>query len=186
MLEEFILSAVFVALSEICDKTQITLMLLSSKTKKHKELLLSAMLAFLIVDGIGIFFGSLLREFFIKELIRVFSAIIFILFGAFILIDSKFKKFVVDKAINKNPFTIGFSMIFLAEFGDKTQILSGILAMNYAPLMVFFGALTALFFLSLIAIYLSKNFICKFNEGKISKISGIIFIAFGISFILFI
>lgn len=186
MLEGFIFSAIFVAISEICDKTQITLMFLSSKTKKHKELLFSAMLAFIIVDGIAIFFGSLLKEIFIKDLIKPLSATIFIIFGVFMLLKHKFKEPIkFERAMSENPLPLGFSMVFLAEFGDKTQIVSGIFAMSYNPITVFLGTLTSLFLLSLIAIYIGKKFICKFIKGEISKISGAIFIAFGISFILF-
>jgi putative Ca2+/H+ antiporter (TMEM165/GDT1 family) len=70
----------------------------------------------------------------------------------------------------------------MAEWGDKTQIASGLFATNYNPVMVLLGTMTALFMLSLMAIYLGKFIAKKINKKTITKVAGIAFIVIGISF----
>jgi len=52
IIEDILIPLVAIAAAELGDKTQISILLLSSKTKKHLQLLLGVMLAFLIVDGL--------------------------------------------------------------------------------------------------------------------------------------
>jgi len=56
IIEDILIPLVAIAAAELGDKTQISILLLSSKTKKHLQLLLGVMLAFLIVDGIVILY----------------------------------------------------------------------------------------------------------------------------------
>ena len=76
-------------------------------------------------------------------------------------------------------------MIFITEWGDKTQIASGIFATKYNPLMVLIGAVTALALLSVMAIYLGKFVSNKVDKKVLTKIAGTVFILMGISFFLF-
>lgn len=50
---------------------------------------------------------------------------------------------------SRSAFISGFSMIFLSEWGDKTQIASALFATEYDPHMVLTGVMMALFLLSL-------------------------------------
>jgi len=89
----------------------------------------------------------------------------------------------------ENPFYSGFILIFVSEWGDKTQIAAGLFATKYNGLMVLIGVLIALSLLSVMAIYLGK-FISNSNKNKVNreattKIAGILFIVIGISFFLF-
>lgn len=156
------------------------MLLLSSKTDKHIQILSGVLLAFLIVDGIAIAVGSLIKEFIPIEYLKVFSGIIFIIFGFLILINKndeskKTKKF-------NNPFLTSFLLIILTEFGDKTQIAAALFATKYNPFMVLIGTMLALTLLSLIAIFFGKIIYKKLSKKTINKIAGIIFIIMGITF----
>lgn len=85
----------------------------------------------------------------------------------------------------ENPFYSGFILIFVSEWGDKTQIAAGLFATKYNGLMVLIGVLIALSLLSILAIYLGKFISNGVNRGTITKIAGILFIVMGISFFLF-
>ena len=47
-------------------------------------------------------------------------------------------------------------MVFLSEWGDKTQIASALFATEYNPWMVLIGVMTSLTVLSVMAIYLGR------------------------------
>ena len=104
----------------------------------------------------------------------------------FCILEYKIKKEEVkNKYYSKSPVYSGFALIFLAEWGDKTQIASGLFATQYNGLMVLIGVMTALTLLSIVAIYLGKFISNKIEEKTITKIAGILFILIGILLLLF-
>jgi len=172
-----------IGLAEFGDKTQLSIFLLSSKTKKHLHLLLGVMLAFLIVDGIALLIGSWIINIMPIRLLKILSGIIFIIFGVLILRDKEVKG--ESRLYSRSSFLSGFVLIFITEWGDKTQIASGIFATKYNALMVLTGAMTALALLSIMAIYLGRLISNKVDKKVITKIAGTVFILMSISFFLF-
>jgi len=183
MIADVLIPLIMIGLAEFGDKTQLSLFLLSSKTKKHLHLLLGAMLAFLIVDGVAVLIGSWIINIVPIRLLKIFSGIILIIFGALILRNKEVKD--KSRLYSRNSFLSGFVLIFITEWGDKTQIASGIFATKYNPLMVLIGAMTALALLSVIAIYLGRFVSNKVDKKVLTKIAGTVFILMGISFFLF-
>lgn len=183
MTADILIPLVATALAELGDKTQLSILLLSSKTKKHLQLLLGVMFAFLIVDGIAVLLGSWATDIVPMNLLKIFSGIIFIIFGMLVLRDTEAED--ESKLHSKNPLVSGFVLIFITEWGDKTQIASGLFATKYNGLMVLIGTLIALALLSIIAIYSGKFISSRVNKKVMSRIAGAIFILIGISFFLF-
>lgn len=180
---DILIPLIMTGLAEFGDKTQLSILLLSSKTKKHLHLLLGVILAFLIVDGAAVLIGSWVINIVPIHFLKILSGIIFIIFGVLILRDKEVKG--ESRLYSRSPFLSGFALIFVTEWGDKTQIASGIFATKYNPLMVLIGAMTALTLLSVMAIYLGKFVSDKVDKKVITKIAGIVFILMGISFLLF-
>ncbi|MGB3459430.1 MAG: TMEM165/GDT1 family protein [Halobacteriota archaeon] len=85
----------------------------------------------------------------------------------------------------ENPFYSGFILVFVSEWGDKTQIAAGLFATRYNGLMVLIGVIIALSLVSIITIYLGKFISDKVNRETLTKITGILFILIGILFFLF-
>jgi putative Ca2+/H+ antiporter (TMEM165/GDT1 family) len=54
MLADILIPFATIGLAELGDETQLTVLCLSSKTKRHIELLLGIILAFVIADGSAI------------------------------------------------------------------------------------------------------------------------------------
>lgn len=173
---------VAVGLAEMGDKTQLSVLLLSSRTKQYLQLLLGVMLAFLIVDGFAILIGAWITSIVPAHWIKLISGAVFIIFGILILRGSK-EDGETDLS-PRNAFVSGFSMIFISEWGDKTQIASALFATEYNPLMVLIGVMAALTFLSIMAIYLGKFISGRIDKRLITKIAGTLFILIGVSFIL--
>jgi putative Ca2+/H+ antiporter (TMEM165/GDT1 family) len=186
MLQEILIPLFIVGLAELGDKTQLSILLLATKTEtqKHIHLFLGTMLAFLIVDGIAILAGDYITHIASEELIKTFSGAVFIIFGLLLLIFRNKKDEAQSKYHFENPFYSGFILIFVSEWGDKTQIAAGLFAARYDGLMVLVGVMMALGLLSLIAIYSGKYISDKVNKETITKIAGLLFILMGITFFL--
>ncbi|MBD3262936.1 UPF0016 domain-containing protein [Candidatus Woesearchaeota archaeon] len=179
MIEDFIIPLIAIAAAELGDKTQISILLLSSKTKKHLHLLLGAVLAFAIVDGLAILAGTWITTVIPFDYLKIISAIVFIIIGIFMLISKDGEE---KETKQKNPFFAAFLLIMLTEWGDKTQIAAAIFATQYNGIFVFFGTMTALTILTLIAIFFGKIIITRLNKKIINKIAGIVFIILGLAF----
>jgi putative Ca2+/H+ antiporter (TMEM165/GDT1 family) len=152
-------------------------MCLSSQTKQYLNLLLGAILAFAVADGIAILLGGFITKIVPPLIIKIISGTIFIIFGIVSLVSSKEEE---TSCQLKNPFISAFSIILLSEMGDKTQVASGLFAVKFNPLLVFIGVMLALSLLSITALYLGKFITKKLNKRAISLGAGIIFITVGI------
>jgi putative Ca2+/H+ antiporter (TMEM165/GDT1 family) len=177
MLEDILIPMMAVGLAELGDKTQLTVLCLASKTKRHLELLLGIILAFVIADGLAIMLGNFITTYIPIHYIKIISGAIFILFGILTLLSKKQEEATCDL---KQPFASGFLLIFVSEVGDKTQIAAGLFATKFNPFMVFIGVISALTILSVMTIYLAKFVALKVNKKVISNIAGIVFILVGI------
>lgn len=180
MLEPIFIPFATILVAEFLDKSQLSVLLLATRTKRHFTLLVGVLLAFLIVDGAAILFGSILTTLVPNIVLKIASGGLFLLFGFLSLKQSG-----TDEAEAKpmtNPFTSGFLLVFLSEWGDKTQIASAVFATQYKPFFVFIGVMTALLLLSVTAITLSKVLLRYIHVRKIHRISGILFILLGFFF----
>jgi putative Ca2+/H+ antiporter (TMEM165/GDT1 family) len=182
MFEAFSFSFLTIFLAEFLDKSQLTILLLGTKTKRHIELLSGVLLAFIIVDGSAIFFGSVISHILPPLLIHILAGVLFIVFGILSLrpSDEKTKQ---DDPLH-NPFISGFTLVFFSEWGDKTQIAAALFAVKYPPFYVFLGVISALFLLSILAVTVGSKLMSRIKRQTVSTISGIVFIALGILFLL--
>ncbi len=185
MLPDLLIPLIVVGLAEFGDKTQLSILLLASKTEKHMYLFLGTILAFFIVDGIAILAGEEITHLIPGGLIKILSAAVFIIFGLLMLFFRNKMEVTKSKYYFENPFYSGFILVFVSEWGDKTQIAAGLFATRYNGLMVLIGVIIALSLVSIIAIYLGKFISDKVNRETLTKITGILFILIGILFFLF-
>jgi putative Ca2+/H+ antiporter (TMEM165/GDT1 family) len=182
-LNDIIIPLLAVGLAEMGDKTQLSVLLLSSRTREYAQLLAGIMLAFLLADGFAILVGSWVTEVIPVHLVKLVSGAVFILFGVMILRGDKEEE-EESRLSPRNAFVSGFSMIFLSEWGDKTQIASALFATEYDPRLVFIGVMTALLILSAMAIYLGKFLAGRIDRKRITRIAGVVFLLIGLSFML--
>jgi putative Ca2+/H+ antiporter (TMEM165/GDT1 family) len=182
-LDEIIIPLLAVGLAEMGDKTQLSILLLSSRTREYFRLFLGVMLAFLLADGFAILVGSWVTNVIPVHLVKLVSGLVFILFGILILKGDQDD--VAESNLSaKRAFVSGFSMIFLSEWGDKTQIASALFATEYDPRMVFIGVMIALLLLSVMAIFLGKYLSSRIDRRVITRIGGAVFLLIGLSFLL--
>jgi len=126
--EDFIIPFLAIAIAELGDKTQVSILLLSSRTKNYSYIFLGVFFAFLIVDGIAIVAGNLISSVVEVTILKPISGIVFIIFGVYMLLNKKEEK--EEKKYDKNIFVSAFLMIFLTEWGDKTQVAAALYRNN--------------------------------------------------------
>lgn len=183
MIQDFLIPFLLVGLAELGDKTQLAVLILSTKTRKYAMLLAGVMLAFILTDGLAILLGNFIADRVPMDYVRIGAGIMFIIFGLTTLLGREDDD--DDQSYElKNPFISGFGLILVSEMGDKTQLASALLATQYNPFMVFAGVILALFILSALAVYVGKVLMERINKRTISTTAGIMFILIGISFFL--
>ena len=167
------------------DKTQLSILILSTRTKEYFRLLLGVMLAFLLTDGLAILLGSYVGNLMPVTAVKALSGLVFILFGILILKNGPEEEEEAETSLSsRSAFLSGFSMIFLSEWGDKTQIASALFATEYDPHLVLAGVMMALFLLSLMAIFLGRYLASRIDRKLLSRAAGVLFLLIGSSLLL--
>ncbi len=190
----FIISFIMIFISELGDKTQLLVLSFSNKDKTYKILLGVAIGSF-FSHGIAILFGSsigLLENEFLHNIIQIVTYSSFLLMGFITLLP---KKEVLNMNEDKKDgifyklthlkisycFLIALCII-IGELGDKTFLASIGLGIQYPNFKVslVIGAISAMVVCDFIAILFGK-FLNKYVSEKVmQKISGALFILFGL------
>lgn len=172
-----------IALAEFGDKTQLTVIALSARYDR-KKVFSGVVLAFIVVTGLGVLVGEGLLRLIPENFIKIIAGIMFIVFGIMMLRSSKEDCEEENNSKVINPFISTFSMIALAEMGDKTQLSAITLSAKYnSPYLVFTGAVLALAAISLLGILAGKKLCEIVPMPKIKLGAGSLFILFGILFL---
>lgn len=179
MIQDFLIPFIAIAIAELGDKTQLILFSLATRSKNHFQLLLGAIIAFIIADGLAVFLGDIMSDVIPIKYVKIVASVIFVIFGIITLLRREEEE-KVDKNLRRNSFVSGFIFILIAEMGDKTQVVSALFGSNYNPYMVLLGVIAALTILSVIAISLGKLVMTRIDGRKVSIIAGVLFIVIGI------
>ncbi len=166
-----------ISLAEIGDKSQMVCMTLASK-HRHPPVLWGAMTAFALLNLLAVLFGAAVAAWLPAWLIATSVGTLFLFFGIHNLRQGKEED---EEEITERPghsvFATTFLMIFLAEFGDKTQIAVAGLSSTQALLPVWLGATLALTVTSALGVFAGSQLLKKIPLYWIHKISGGFFIA---------
>jgi len=169
-----------VFLAELGDKTQLTAIMLSSKSSAS-SVFVGAMLAFFVVDGLSSLIGGTLLGFLPYRWVRLGSGLIFIIFGVLPLIRKRER---IRKEGEKVTLLKTFSMISLMELGDKTQLASIALAAELgSPLVVLLGVMLAFAVVTGIGVILGARILSLLPERYLELGASLLFIFFGLVFI---
>jgi Ca2+/H+ antiporter, TMEM165/GDT1 family len=152
-----------VFLLELPDKTALAALLLATR---HRPLpiFLGAAAAFVVQSAVAVVAGSLF-SLLPRVPIRIGAGLLFLLMAA-VLIRRNLRKERADetRAIDqeerghRRPLVIAFSMVFIAEWGDLTQLATAALQARYQqPVIVFVAATLALWAVAAIAVTLGNR-----------------------------
>jgi putative Ca2+/H+ antiporter (TMEM165/GDT1 family) len=181
-LTPLVASFVLVAIAELGDKTQIAVITLSSRFKAL-AVFSGAMLAFLLTAGIAVVIGDALALVLPTFWIRIIAATIFLIFGSYTIISRKEEEQV--KKATRNAVSSSFSLITLMELGDKTQFaVIALAAESELPLLVYVGVMLAFALITGLGVTVGATLTKIVPLKYIQLGSGIIFILFGIIFLI--
>jgi len=182
-----------VFLSELGDKTQLLVLSFSTKLKTV-TILLGVALGSLLSHGVAILFGSFLGNInnsTFQTIIKLVTYFSFIFFGIITLLSKEnYNSKKNSYSLLKNNFNYIFMIalsIAIGELGDKTFLASLGLGIKYYnfKLSLIMGAILGMVTSDLIAIIFGKIISKKLSDQIIKKISGILFILFGLFNIIF-
>jgi Ca2+/H+ antiporter, TMEM165/GDT1 family len=177
MISEFIYTFILIAAAEFGDKSQLVCIALAIKYRV-RYVVLGAIFAFMVLNLLAVTVGSLLRQYIPYEYIAFASAVLFIAFG----VKSFMPKTIDDECDSRptaNILLLTFSMIFISELGDKTQIAVTALSTKFHPFLVWVAATAALTLTSITGVYIGKK-ISKRYSAIMHSLSGILFLLFGL------
>jgi len=150
-------------LLELPDKTALAALLLATR---HRPLpvFLGAAAAFVIQSAVAVAAGSLL-SLLPREPIRIGAGILFLGMAA-LLVRRNLRKDEADEqrtveqeeVRHRRPFVTAFTVVFVAEWGDLTQLATAALQARYQqPVVVFVASTLALWAVSAIAVALGNR-----------------------------
>jgi len=198
----FLTAFVLITLAEMGDKTQFSVITLGTRYPAI-SVMGGSILAFALVNGIAVIAGVFIVTTIPVFRVKIGAATLFLAFGAYTLYGLKKqdakqgagnmgdnkgtgdtgnkKEGGTTEAGGKNGFISSFSLIFLMELGDKTQIATATLVAGYGhPLVVFAGVLLGLSLLTILEVKLGSVISKKIRPERMELIAGIVFILFGI------
>ena len=176
----FIASFMFVVLAEIGDKTQLLAMAFATRYSAGK-VLLAVFLATIVNHGLAVAAGHFLSVAMPMRLISFIASLSFIGFGIWTLKGDKLNG--EDKKESKfGPvLTVGIAF-FLAEMGDKTQLATIALAVEYRNMLnVLMGTTLGMVVADAIGIITGTVMRKHVPEKTIKWVAAAIFIFFGIA-----
>lgn len=174
----FIKALLFVVVAEMGDKTQLLAMAMASKYKA-KQVLIGVFIATIFNHALAVAVGSYLSALIPMDTVKIVAAISFLIFGLWTLRGDK----IDDENEKKSKFgpvvTVAIAF-FLAEMGDKTQLMTISIAAQYQqPINILMGTTVGMMVADSIGI-IGGAWMCKhIPEVYIKWVAGIIFMFFG-------
>jgi putative Ca2+/H+ antiporter (TMEM165/GDT1 family) len=179
-MESLIASFLLIFIAEIGDKTQLMAMTFTARFKAS-QVILAISAATIFNNLIAVTAGSLLSGAFSFSVIKIAAYALFILFGFWTLYGKSDGKDEAKKKVFINPFFTVAIFFCISEFGDKTQIATMTLAMNYgAPFIVLAGASAGMICANLIGITIGVILGKKIPAQIMKWASAVIFLIFGL------
>lgn len=129
MLNAYFLSVAAVVLAEMGDKTQLLAMAFAAKFR-WQTVLWAVFAATLINHLMAVIFGNVITHFFPIAWVKLAAAVSFILFAFWTIRGDTLEG--EDKREGSSPFWTVAVAFFLAEMGDKTQLMTMSLAADQA------------------------------------------------------
>ena len=175
-----IASFIFVLLAEMGDKTQLLAMAFAAKYSAYK-VLIAVFLATLANHALAVLAGHFLTTVVPMDIISFIAALSFIIFGLWTIRGDKLAG--EDKKVSRfGPvMTVGIAF-FLAEMGDKTQLATISLAVEYKSMLnVLIGTTLGMVVADAIGITIGIVMRRHIPERAIKWFSASIFILFGLN-----
>ena len=133
-MEAFLVSTASVAVGELGDKTQLLSLILASRLRRPLPIIAGIFVATLTNHLLACWFGEWVGKLITPQILRWVLGISFIAVAIWALIPDKMDEQVENRSA-QGVFVFTVVTFFLAEMGDKTQIVAVALAARYQELL---------------------------------------------------
>jgi putative Ca2+/H+ antiporter (TMEM165/GDT1 family) len=170
-------SFILIFLAEFGDKSQLVCMTLAAKHRPW-PVLLGAVTAFAVLNLLAVLFGAVVASWISPFWLALIVAGLFGFFGVQSLLfdDGAEEDQATELRSSHSLFITALLMIFVAEFGDKTQLAVAGLASTFHSVPVWLGSTLALLATTVLGVIAGQRFLKHLPLGLIHKMSGIVFL----------
>lgn len=180
MLSTFFLMFFSLYVAQMGDKTQLLTLLLATRIKNHVMLFFAIMTGFAVGVALAVTVGAGISELVPHKILKIISGTVFIILGILLFRRSRQSVKQYKKKHFQHHFLSTALIIFLTDFGDKTQIAIALFSASYHPLLVFSAGILALGVDTFIMIFFSKIILRKLREKVIESLAAILFVLTGL------
>jgi putative Ca2+/H+ antiporter (TMEM165/GDT1 family) len=168
---------------ELPDKTFIATLVLATRFRPL-YVWIGVSLAFLVQTLVAVAVGGLLAQL-PKRPVEIFAAVMFLVGGVLLLrgadkadeeeaeTEEEFSHKGAATAVGLKAIAVSFGVLFLAEWGDLSQLLTASMVLQFKePVSVFVGAFLALVTVSGLAAVLGRALLTRVKLATIRRIGG--------------
>jgi Ca2+/H+ antiporter, TMEM165/GDT1 family len=168
---------------ELPDKTFIATLVLATRFRPL-FVWIGVSLAFLVQTVVAVTVGGLLAQL-PRRPVEAFAALMFLVGGIILIAGAKkadaeeketeeeFAHKGARRAVGLRAIAVSFSILFLAEWGDLSQLLTASMVLRYhEPFSVFVGAFVALATVSALGALVGRALLAKVHLSVIRRIGG--------------
>jgi Ca2+/H+ antiporter, TMEM165/GDT1 family len=169
-----------IALAEVGDKSQLVCMTLAMR-HRHLPVMLGAATAFVLLNSIAVLFGVAVADWVPERAVAALAAVLFAIFGVHALRTAG-ESAPTDVAVasGRSIFLTTVLLIFVAEFGDKTQIAVAALAGTLEPVAVWTGSTAALIAVSALGVWAGRTVLQRLPLAWLNRLGGAVFLVFAL------
>ncbi len=178
-------------IAELGDKTQLAVMTQTCKHRRPWPVFVGATVALMAVTALGAAGGRLLGQLIPPDVLRYGAALAFVVMGVLIWREAAIEEVQaeedvcceVDSALawDWRAFGSTFSLLFLAEVGDKTQLaVLGLAGKQPSPWPVFIGGSLALTAVTALAVLGGRQLCRWISEEVLLRVSAGVFVVMGV------
>jgi len=180
-MDAFLMSTLVVALAEIGDKTQLLSLLLAARFKKPAPIIAGILIATLANHALAGALGAWIRSLLAPEVLRWIAGGSLLAIAAWTLKPDRFDG-EVRESTRYGVFVLTCVVFFLAEMGDKTQIATIALAVQYDALMlVVIGTTLGMMIANVPVVYLGSAASHRIPFRAVRIVAALLFAVLGMA-----
>lgn len=177
----FLTPLMMVVMAEMGDKTQLLAMTFAAKYPT-RQVLLGVFLGALLNHGMAVGLGTYLGEIIPLGLLGLAAGVLFLVFGLLALRVEKDDEEDGGQEARFGPVATVALSFFLGEMGDKTQLTSLTMAVQFqAPLLVLAGAVSGMMVANSPGILVGDKLLRKVSPRTLRLVSSLVFVGFGLT-----
>ena len=184
-IDALLISTAVVALAEIGDKTQLLAFILAARFKKPVPIIAGILVATLVNHGLAGAFGAWITATLTPEVLRWVLGISFLGMAAWTLVPDSIEEEETHVAQRFGVFGATLVTFFLAEMGDKTQVATVALAVQFAaPVLVVIGTTLGMLIADVPAVFVGDRLAGRIPMRLVHGVAAAIFAALGVATLL--